>query len=117
MLILLLDAALLGGITRQAIESVIGTIPPNSNRIVITASQARDLEEHLGLLPNSLENRNILSIVDNISDRNPRSPKSGNALFLGEGQGLPGGGKELVIDSIPSAGGVGIKQIIIEVKP
>ena len=55
--------------------------------------------------------------MDNILNRTPRPPTSGNTLFLGEGQGLPGGGKELIIDSIPSAGGSGIKQIIIEVKP
>ena len=55
--------------------------------------------------------------MDNIKDRSPRVPISGNSLFLGGGQGLPGGGKELVINSIPSAGGTGIRQLIIEVKP
>ena len=71
---------------RQAIESVIGNIPSNSNRVVISQTQARALENQLGLLPNSLENRNILSIVDNILNRTPRPPTSGNTLFLGEGQ-------------------------------
>ena len=59
-----------------------------------------------------------MSIVSDIPDRCPRCPvgNTGNDLFLGGGEGLPGGGPELVIDSIPSAGGDGIRQITIIVE-
>jgi len=83
----------------------------------ITSAQARRLENELGLTPNSLESRNILSIVDNIQKRAPASPITGNTLFKGGGAGLPGGGSELTIQGIPSAGGPGIRQIILEVTP
>ncbi|MDZ4815607.1 MAG: hypothetical protein SGI71_05020, partial [Verrucomicrobiota bacterium] len=97
----------------SAVECILG--PLKGNRISITGQQARQLENALGLNPNSLEARNILSIVDNVPGRVPRVPTSGNSLFQGAGAGLPGGGAELTIQGIPSAGGQGIRQIILEV--
>ena len=98
----------------DALESVIG--PLEGNRISISAGQARQLESALGLRPNSLEARNIISIVENVSSRLPGSPITGNPLFKGGGAGLPGGGQELTIQGIPSAGGPGIRQVILEVR-
>jgi len=97
----------------SAVEGILG--PLKGNRISITGQQARQLENALGLNPNSLEARNILSIVDNVPGRVPRVPTSGNSLFQGAGAGLPGGGAELTIQGIPSPGGQGIRQIILEV--
>lgn len=98
------------------IQSVIGPISPTATEITITQAQATALENSLGLSPGSLESSNVLSIVNNVSTSAPRAPLSGNNYFLGGGQGLPGGGSELVIDSIPSAGGPGIRQITVKVK-
>lgn len=100
----------------SSIESIVGPISPTATEITITQAQATALESSLGLKPGSLESSNLLSIVNNVASSAPRSPLSGNNFFLGGGQGLPGGGSELVIDSIPSAGGQGIRQITVKVK-
>jgi len=100
----------------NSIENVIGPIPNGATEIHITPQQASQLEADLGLNPGSLETSNTLSIVDDISGRCPRCPIGGNDQFLGGGQGLPGGGSELVIDSIPSSGGDGIRQITVIVE-
>ena len=100
----------------SSIESVVGPISPTATEVTISQTQATALENSLGLNPGSLESSNVLSIVNGVSSRAPRSPLSGNNFFLGGGQGLPGGGAELVIDSIPSAGGQGIRQITVKVK-
>ncbi|MEA5115465.1 MAG: RHS repeat-associated core domain-containing protein, partial [Geobacteraceae bacterium] len=102
--------------TPEAITKIIGKLP-KGNRIRITNAQARQLENELGLIPKSLESRNILSIVRDIPKRTPASPISGNVIFKGGGNGLPGGGPEITIQGIPSAGGPGIRQIIVEVEP
>ena len=97
----------------NAIESIIGPIPNGATDIRITSQQADALESDLGLNPGSLEGSNTLSIVSDVADRCPRCPvgDAGNDLFLGAGEGLPGGAPELVIDSIPSNGGDGVRQI------
>jgi hypothetical protein len=100
----------------SSIESVIGPISPTATEVTISQTQATALENSLGLNPGSLESSNVLSIVNGVGSRAPRSPLSGNNFFLGGGQGLPGGGAELVIDSIPSAGGPSIRQITVKVK-
>ncbi|WER45125.1 filamentous hemagglutinin N-terminal domain-containing protein [Cupriavidus sp. WKF15] len=100
----------------SSIESITGSISPTATEITISQAQATALENSLGLNPGSLGSSNVLSIVSGVSSRAPRSPLSGNNYFLGGGQGLPGGGAELVIDSIPSAGGQGIRQITVKVK-
>jgi len=97
----------------NAVEAIVG--PLQGNRISISTQQARQLENALGLTPNSLESRNIVSIVDNIPGRSPGSPISGNSLFQGGGAGLPGGSSELTIQGNPSSGGQGVRQIILEV--
>ncbi len=98
----------------SAVEKVIG--PLKGNRITISQAQARQLENALGLKPGSLEARNIISIVDDIGSRAPGSPLTGNPLFRPGGAGLPGSGRELTISGVPSAGGTGIQQIILEIK-
>ncbi|MCY7294599.1 hypothetical protein [Alteromonas sp. a30] len=102
----------------KTIEGIIGPVPDGATEIRITRQQANALESDLGLNPGSLEQSNTLSIVSDIPERCPRCPvgNAGNDLFLGDGEGLPGGGPELVIDSIPSAGGDGIRQITIIVE-
>ncbi|APD13329.1 hypothetical protein RO07_12370 [Pandoraea pulmonicola] len=100
----------------SSIESVIGPINLAAKEVTISRAQATTLESALGLNPGSLGATNLLSIVSDVNARAPRSPLSGNDLFLGGGKGLPGGGQELVIDSIPSAGSEGIRQIIVKVK-
>lgn len=94
---------------------MIGKIPAGADQISITAQQARELEVALGLERGALESKNVISVVEDIAARSPRRPLSGNTYFLGEGKGLPGGGPEVLVDSIPSGGGPGIKQIILEV--
>lgn len=58
----------------------------------------------------------MLSIVDDVAARAPRSPVSGNDLFLGGARGLPGGAPEVNIEPINTAGGGGIRKIVIKVK-
>lgn len=54
--------------------------------------------------------------AEDVALRAPRSPLGGNPLFLGRGRGLPGGGPELNISPISTAGGPGIRQIVVEVR-
>jgi RHS repeat-associated protein len=97
----------------ETVENIIG--PLKGDKIRISSSQARQLEDALGIKENSLESRNIISVVDGIATRSPGSPIEGNEYFLGGGKGLPGGRPELTISGINSAGGGGIRQIILEV--
>lgn len=101
----------------RAVEEIIGPIPAKAQRIQITPAQARELEKALGLKEYSLGRQNELFIVDGIPTRNPRRPlpNDGNKFFLGEGKGLPGGGPEVLVDSIPSRGGPGIRKVFVEV--
>ena len=98
----------------ESVEKVIG--PLKEDRITITSSKARELERALGLRKNSLESRNIISMIDDIASRAPGLPIQGNENFLGGGKGLPTGAPELTISGINSAGGGGIRQIILEVR-
>ena len=82
---------------------------------MISSEQAARLQEALGRTT-PFEARNIISVIDNIQARRPASPLTGNTLFQGAGEGLPNGGRELTIPPIPSAGGPGIRQIILEVQ-
>lgn len=89
------------------------------SRLTISQGKARELEYALGLRQKSLERINIVSIVDDVVSRRSRSPWSsdiGNPHFLGGGKGLPRGGPEIVVSPIPSAGGRGIRQLVLEVR-
>jgi len=99
--------------TVENVESVIGSM--DTGRIIITRAQASALESTLGLKPNSLERINVISIIRDIKARGPASPISGNTWFQGGGAGLPGGGPELTISSVSSAGNSGVTQLILEV--
>lgn len=100
----------------NSIERITGPTPDGATEIRITRQQADQLETDLGLNPGSLESSNTLSVVSDVQSKCPRCPVSGNDHFLEGGQGLPGGGSELVIDSIPSSGGDGIRQITVIVE-
>ena len=100
----------------RAIEEIIGPLPSGVDRITLTVEQARRLEGALGLRKQSLNGRSILSRVPNVAERAPTSPIVGNEHFLGPGKGLPGGGPEVKVSAIPSVGGSGITQILVEVK-
>lgn len=99
--------------TKEVVQPFTG--PLEGGRITIRRDQAQALENALGLAHNSLERINVISVIDNIGARAAASPLSGNALFLGGGAGLPGGGPELNISGVSSSGGGGIIQIILEV--
>ena len=99
----------------QAIEGVIGRIPAG-NRMAVSRAQAAALEEALGLPSGRLGKGGVISIVDDVTLRAPRSPLSGNELFLGGGRGLPGGGPEINVAPISTAGGGGVRQVILDVR-
>ena len=84
--------------------------------MVITAERAAALERALGLPTGRLGQGGVISIVDDVAARAPRSPSSGNDLFLGGGRGLPGGGPEINVAPINNAGSGGIRQITLEVR-
>jgi len=70
----------------------------------------------MGLNVDSLGDSSGFNIrqVQGINARGPSSPwvqDAGNGLFRGGGQHLPGGGPELVVPPIPTAGGDGISII------
>jgi hypothetical protein len=95
----------------KAVEDIIGSL--QSGEKTITVAQARQLEQALGLRPNSLEAENVITLVDDIAGRAPAAPTgipnangtpSVNPYFLGAGKGLPGGGPELTVDGVSSFG-------------
>jgi filamentous hemagglutinin len=47
--------------------------------------------------------------IDGIRDLHPRSTLEGNEYFLGPGEHLPGGGPEMVINSVPTSDSKGVK--------
>jgi hypothetical protein len=100
----------------EAIESVVGPLPRTGSRITISTQQATMLERNLGLPTGRVQGGGVLSIVNDVGVRAPRSPIGGNSLFLGGGRGLPGGGPEINIAPINTAGGGGVRQIIVEVR-
>ena len=96
----------------RAIAENIGPIKANAKIDVgffsrgnkVSYFRVRKLEKALGLDPKSLTEGFRLTRVPNILERHPRLPiDGGNGYFLGGGKGLPGGGPELVIDSIPTS--------------
>ena len=99
----------------QAVESVIGKIS-EGNRMTISPAQASALEDALGLPTGRLGQGGVISIVDDVALRAPRSPVAGNQFFLGGGRGLPGGGPEVNVAPIGTAGGGGIRQVVLDVR-
>jgi hypothetical protein len=77
----------------------------------ISAAQVAKLEQDMGLAIGSLNNGFKVRQVDNLSDLSPRSPLGGNSNFTAPGQHLPGGAPEMVIDSIPTTDGAGVKTL------
>ena len=65
--------------------------------------KVRKLENALGLKSKSLVDGFRFTRVSSLNELHPRSPLTGNDFFRGPGKGLPGGGPELVIDSIPTS--------------
>jgi len=100
----------------RAFEDAIGRLS-TGNRMVISPQQAAALERSLGLPTGRLRQGGVISVVDDVATRAPRSPIGGNDLFLGGGRGLPGGGPEINVAPINTSGGGGIRQIILEVQP
>jgi RHS repeat-associated protein len=86
---------------RRAIINILGDdfqLGPQN----LTNSQSTALERAMGLTPGSLGNGVRITEVRGISTMNPRSPLIGNSFFRGPGMGLPGGGPEMIINSIPT---------------
>ena len=69
----------------------------------ISLYKSWQLEKALGLKARSLIPDFRFTRIPNINKLHLRSPLDGNSLFLKPGQGLPGGGPELIIDSIPTS--------------
>ncbi|CAM4396546.1 MAG: hypothetical protein LEGION0398_MBIBDBAK_00198 [Legionellaceae bacterium] len=94
----------------RAIAKVIGPYRANkelnvgffSKKEQLSFFKARKLEKALGLEKETLSEGFRFSRVTNIIELHPRNPIIGNDLFMGAGKGLPGGGPELVIDSLPT---------------
>jgi RHS repeat-associated protein len=95
---------------KRAIRSVLGhaqegdyTVGRKAKPGQISSKQSRDLERNLGLEPGSLREGFKITRVEGISDMAPRSPLEGNRFFKGPGEGLPGGGPEIVVNPIPTS--------------
>ena len=95
---------------KKAVSDVLGHARPGRYNVAqkagpgrISRKQARDLERELGLDPGSLGQGFRITRVQGIEDMSPRSPLKGNRFFKGPGEGLPGGGPEMVVDSISTS--------------
>lgn len=93
---------------QQAITNLTGPLNAGGET-VITSSQAAQLEQAMGLQPGSLANGFKVRQVSGITDMAPRSPMEGNQYFQGPGQHLPGGGPEMVIESISTIDSANVK--------
>lgn len=78
------------------------------DELTIPLSEASKIEKDFGLNPGSLKDGFKVRRIEGLGDRSPRSPLTGNGLFQGGGQHLPGGAPEIVIDSIPTAPSPGV---------
>ncbi len=102
----------------QAVTDIIGPIKGQESKVTITPDQQATLEKAMGLEPGSLANGFKVREVTGITNMAPRSPLEGNRFFLGPGEHLPGGGPEMVVNSIPTTDGAGVKTILeVTVKP
>ncbi len=95
----------------RAVGEILGPVRANRSFSVglfsgegqISYLKAWRLERALGIDRGSLSGGFRFTRVPGINAMAPRSPLAGNKYFLGPGQGLPGGGPEMVIDSIPTS--------------
>ncbi|MCS3472905.1 putative Zn-binding protein involved in type VI secretion [Pseudomonas sp. JUb42] len=94
----------------KGVADVIGDFSGQS-KITITSAKAAKLERAFGLEDGSLQGGFKIRQVDNIADRLPRSPMEGNQYFLGPGKHLPGGAPEMVVESLPTTDGGGVKTL------
>jgi RHS repeat-associated protein len=95
---------------KRAFKAILGharagryTVGAKAGEGRVSRQQVKLLEAKLGLEPGSLGEGFRLTRVDGIGDMAPRSPLTGNVFFKGPGEGLPGGGPEIVVDSIPTS--------------
>ncbi len=105
-------------ITNEApISDIIGDFH-GTKTIYVTFDQAVALENALGLEPGTLVNGFRISKISNLGSLDLSYPLKGNTLFLGPGQGLPGGGTEITINPpVPMDSPNVVDQIIIQVYP
>ncbi|WP_400770254.1 hypothetical protein [Methylosinus sporium] len=94
---------------QEAISSVIGEA--KGSVATISKERAAALEQAMGLEPGSLAKGFKIRRVEDIANLAPRSPLEGNSLFLGPGRHLPGGGPEIVVDSIPTTDSATVKTL------
>ena len=73
--------------------------------------RASTLESAFGLWPGSLSSGFKIREISDVQIRSPRSPVEGNRFFLGAGNHLLGGAPEMVVDSISSIDGLGVRTI------
>lgn len=95
---------------KEAISSITG--PLNiGGETVITKSQAAQLELAMGLKPGSMASGFKVRQVDGVAEMSPYSPLQGNEYFQGAGKHLPGGGPEMVVESIQTIDSGKVKVI------
>jgi hypothetical protein len=100
---------------KEAIANVIGEFE-GGGVMRVPAERASVLEEALGLDRGILADDFRITIQEGLSKLDPQIPTSGNRYWRGPGQGLPGGGPELVVKPpIPTSGGPGTRQILVKV--
>lgn len=95
----------------RAVGDILGPVRANRSFSVglfsgegqVSYLKAWRLERALGLERGSLMDGFRFTRVPGIDGMAPRSPLFGNQYFLGPGQGLPGGGPEMIINSIPTS--------------
>lgn len=88
----------------KALKDILGDFELGSQKL--DKDTISRLEKLLGLNKGSLSKSGFrITEINNITDKNPRIPTQdmGNQFFR-FGEGLPGGGPELVIDPIPTGG-------------
>lgn len=100
----------------RAYDVVLSRLQPGRQGVQtvrITRSEATHLEWSLGLRRGELGSLFKVRDIDGLSGRNLMRPTAGNALYLGYGQGLQGGGPEFVVDGISTRDGNGVRTLAL----